>query len=249
MEGQELLFKKIRKGGTVRIVVGIILTLIGGFLSLCGIALVASHEETTGGIVMTIIFLPLLIWGIYLIVRGVKLRKDPTKHSAFKKNPDLLFQVKELYSDIKYQDKRVVISSRVIGSATDITQAAFLNEVFWIYVYTQSYNYVMTSKMIILATARDQIVINAMGMKEEELRQLLGIIVSVAPYARLGYSNENMTYCEYMRNVWEASKANQQMGVNQQVGNNAREGQQVSYQNNNMQDSQQYINPDGYLNQ
>ena len=241
--GREQLFRQIRKQGTTFMVLGIVLAVICAFLAFC-LFVVYSDEKDTAALVVALIFLGLGALCGLMIKSGVANRMHPEKNKAFKKNPDLLYMVDELFKGVKYQDKFVIISDRVIANASNLFQIAFLNEVFMVYVFKQTTNLVTTIKQLVLATARDEITISIMGLKDEAINQLANNVASVCQYAVFGYSPQNLDYLNKMRRVWEQKKNEQKMGISPQQVQQQQMQRQQAIQNG----QQQAYDPDNTVN-
>ena len=235
--GREKLYESIRKSAKGLLAGGIVLVTMFGLLAALLIA-VAISEGDSSMIIGALVLLVIAGLCSIMIVKGVKLKKHPETHSMFKKNPDLLFQADELYKGIKYQDKFVILSERVVANAQNLTQMAFTNEVFMVYVYKQTTNFVTTTKQLILATARGEITLNIYGVKDDTINHIAQTVAAACPYARFGYNNENLNYLGQMRQVWDQKKTEQRMGISPQ-----QKQQQAMQRQQAVQNGQQY-NPD-----
>lgn len=94
--GREAVIANIRKRMIAMIVGGVILTLMGGFISFA--AVVAGEYS------VLILGLFALTPGVIFLIFGTSRRTHPEKSGIFKANPDLLQQADELYANIQYQD-------------------------------------------------------------------------------------------------------------------------------------------------
>lgn len=92
--GREVVFANIRKRMIAMIVGGVILTLMGGFISFA--AVVAGEYS------VLILGLFALTPGVIFLIFGTSRRTHPEKSGIFKANPDLLQQADELYANIQY---------------------------------------------------------------------------------------------------------------------------------------------------
>lgn len=236
--GREIILNKIRKQRRGLMIAGIIMAVIG--LGIDAIllwvyiddAVHKGFDHATDGagaaFVCMLILAAIGVGGVFMIKSGLKGMKNPENDKILKKNPDLLFMADELYRGITYQDKHLIMSDRVIANKKNLYQMAFYNEVFMVYVHTESYNFVTTTKQLVLATARDEITFSIYGMKSEKVEELARTIAGKCPYARFGYTQENLRYLDEMRKVWQRAKLDQQMGVSaQQVERQAQQKQQA----------------------
>lgn len=200
--GRERILKKIKSSSIVFTVIGLVFLALFLFLELCMI--VVGIRDNVG----PILFFALLgaIGGAFLYF-GIKGLKHPEQTQVLKKNPDLLQQADELFSHVVYEDDFVILSDRIIANKKNITQMAFTDEVFLIYVFRQTTNLITTTKQLILQTARGQMEINIYGRKKETINQLAERIAQNCQYARLGYSGEGLDYVKHMRELWAQDKA------------------------------------------
>ena len=104
--GREVVFANIRKRMIAMIVGGVILALMGGFISFA--AVVAGEYS------VLILGLFALTPGVIFLIFGTSRRTHPEKSGIFKANPDLLQQADELYANIQYQDDYIIVSDRRI---------------------------------------------------------------------------------------------------------------------------------------
>jgi hypothetical protein len=224
--GREIILNRIKKGAKSLIIAGSIIAgimfLIVGFIALvCIMNIIESGaDETLDGatpvFVISAILLCIGIIGVFMIRAGLKRIKNPMQSKVLKNNPDLLFMADELFRGITYQDDNLIMSDRVVANKKNLFQMAFYNEIFMVYVHTESYNFITTTKQLVLATARDEIIIGIYGMKSEKVNHLAETIASKCPYARFGYTQENLKYLQEMRNTWQRAKLDQQMGISRQ---------------------------------
>ena len=103
--GREVVFANIRKRMIAMIVGGVILTLMGGFISFA--AVVAGEYS------VLILGLFALTPGVIFLIFGTSRRMHPEKSGIFKANPDLLQQADELYANIQYQDDYIIVSDKI----------------------------------------------------------------------------------------------------------------------------------------
>lgn len=89
--GREVVLANIRKRMIAMIVGGVILTLMGGFISFA--AVVAGEYS------VLILGLFALTPGVIFLIFGTSRRTHPEKSGIFKANPDLLQQADELYAN------------------------------------------------------------------------------------------------------------------------------------------------------
>lgn len=202
MGGQAVL-TQIRKSSIGLIVAGAIIGVLG--LMLSAGALMSTDGDSTGILIVGVIIIAVAATMLYF---GMRNYKDPTKTSAFKSNPDILQMADELANDIKYEDKFIRVSSRIIGTRNDLTKMTFMDEIYCIYLFKQSTNFIPTGKDIVLRTARGEIHISVYGQKKEVIDQLANTIISMAPLIRVGYTPENLSYADNMVKQWKQYRQN-----------------------------------------
>lgn len=203
--GRERILKTIKRNSIVWTVMGIVLLLLFLFVESAFILSgIASEDDVLGAVLF---FALIGILGGFFLYFGIRGLMHPEKTQALKKNPDLLRLADELFSHIVYEDDFIILSDRIIANKKNITQMAFTDEVFLIYVYKQTTNFITTTKQLILRTARGQLEINIYGRKEATINQLAARIAQNCQYARLGYSDEGLAYVKQMRQLWEQDKA------------------------------------------
>ncbi len=241
VSGREIILNKIRKQKRGLMITGLVLSVIT--LGIVAVALFAfisdiiskGMDRALDGSGAAFIVLSILAaigaGGIAMAIKGFKGMKNPQGDKILKKNPDLLFMADELYKGITYEDKHLIMSDRVIANKKNLYQMAFYNEIFMVYVHTESYNFVTTTKQLVLATARDEITLSIYGMKNEQVNGLAQTIAGKCPYARFGYTQDNLRYLEEMRKVWQRAKLDQQMGISAQQVQRAAEQKQQAIQN------------------
>lgn len=130
--------------------------------------------------------------GVFFIVLGI--REGSLKTSGWvKRNPDLLRQAEELYSNVVYEDKYIVCSNRHIGSKRNPASIASFDEVIGLYVRKTRYNFLITvQKELIVVTQKGEISVSVYS--DKKIDGLVDMIAQRCPGVRLGYSPENVAY-------------------------------------------------------
>ena len=113
----------------------------------------------------------------------------------------------ELYANIIYRDKYMVLSPRIIGNAKEAKEMAFTDEIFLIYIYRHKTNGIPDQKLLKCETARGTIGFNVFHKKDPEIDQLVNTILQNCRYARVGYTKEGLAYLEQMRKLWREDRA------------------------------------------
>lgn len=175
MQGREKILKKIRKRFIFGIVMGVLLCLVGAFLLLC---FIVSEERTVGPYVLAAF--P-LIFGAFFLIWGSWCIANPMKTPQLKTNPRLLEQADELFANIRYEDKLIIMSDRVIASKRDLTQMVYFEEVLKIYENIHTTNMITDTHTLNLETATYTALINVYGCKDQVVESLKDKIYSMCP--------------------------------------------------------------------
>lgn len=193
--GREKLLKKIKSRGIAMLVLGIILVLIGGLLSLT-ILLVEIHP-------IVIAFLLFVLAGIALIYLGVDYLKGE-KSSFIKKRSNIMELADDIENNLVFENKFIVISNKAIANKKDITRIAALNDVLAIYERIYRTNGIVTSHIVNLEL-RDgrSISINVYARKKDTKDNLVLTISKYCPNAKVGYSGEMLSYLREQRKEYK----------------------------------------------
>lgn len=124
---------------------------------------------------------------LVLAITGIVRRANPMKAHCFKRNPKLLEQADELFSDIIYQDKFIIYSNRIIANAKDITQMAAFDEIVNICESSTSYNFIKTDHKIVLVLPTYQVQISVYAKKRETIDDLKYGIMQRCPKLQPNY--------------------------------------------------------------
>lgn len=123
-----------------------------------------------------------------LVIIGIVRCANPMRARCFKKNPKLLEQADELFSDIIYQDKFVIYSNRIIASAKDITQMAAFDDITRLIENSMSYNGIRTEHSIVLVVPTYQIKISVYAKGRKTITELKQNIYQRCPQIVSHYS-------------------------------------------------------------
>ena len=204
--GRYAIIHSIKKNGKNWTIFGIILLLLTFVLleSQYGSIWVISEEP----LISVVILAGLMgLWGLYLIIFGIKAIIWPEKSRALKKNPLLLQMADELYNDIVYQDEFIICSNRIIANANKPTEMTFSDEVFQIYVEESLLRLQIIRKNLILKTARGRIAINVLHVRQAIIDQLKLLIRNRCRYSFLGNNSESRKYYKKMKKLWQENEA------------------------------------------
>lgn len=188
--GRDIVLKKLKKGSRALIIIGVLLELFSLPM------LIMMIGEDTAAVVT---FIVMMIVGGIMIYIGISHINHPERTSAMKKDPLLLYKADELFSDLKYEDKFIYMSSRLVANKGNIAEIAFYDEIFQIHLFRQTTNFITTSKMLVLSTPKRQLNINVYGKKDDEINALASRIAQNCPNARVGYTAENNQYLANIR--------------------------------------------------
>lgn len=174
---QEKIIKKLRKKNISMLVLGTVMLLLGAFLLFCFIV----DGDTNAG--MYFIMGLFAVIGLVLIIQGIVYILDPTKNHILKANPRLLEMADDLFSNVKFEDKIIIMSDKVIASKRDLTQMAYFDEVLMIYEYTHTTNMVTDTHKVKLETADYTALIDVYAYKEDAIDGLIKMLFRMCPNA------------------------------------------------------------------
>ena len=208
--GRQKVLQKIKNNSLAMTITGALFILVSGLIVFF---LLVSELKGDGISALILTFTCVGIIGIFMVFFGIRGLNHPEKTSAMKKNPDLLRQADELFAHVTYQDSFIILSDRIIANKKNITQMAFTDEVFLIYIYRHRTNFITTSKQLILQTARGHFEINIYGRKQSTIDELANRIARSCRYTRLGYTKENLKYVDQMRQLWKEDQTRNHKAV------------------------------------
>lgn len=194
--GREKVLKKIKNSGIWMTIFGALFT---GFtlLSIIAFAIDGSIAE------YIFVMLFILALGVPMLIFGIRNLRNPMKHGMFKRNPFLLDQVDNMVANKIYEDKFIMLSDRCIANKKTITEIAYLEHVFLVYIQKQRTNFIPTGKILLICTATGNIGINIYGVKKATIDELASKISKVCPNARFGYNNEGLAYLNQMKQIYK----------------------------------------------
>ncbi len=198
--GSELVLKKIKNGGIGMTAAGVIFVLAGLFFVFIGIV----AEDVAPMLILGMF--PFII-GVLFLIFGIKNLSHPERSSCIKHNPDLLRQADELFMNIKYEDKFMIISDRVLASKKNITQMCWLEDVYLVYQHTQSMNFISYVNELIIGNKRkkNRISISVYCRGKNTVMNIMQLLSQCCPNSRFGYTPENMAYLVEMQDRYEQS--------------------------------------------
>lgn len=201
MPGSQIVLNKIRSGGKKMIGFGIPFLLLGIVLTTAlAIAYMEDREESVY-IVLGIITFLMVIEGLAFIIMGVKRVNHPERAPEMRNNPNLLQQADQLYSNIIYEDKFVILSNYVIANKKHPTQMAYLQDIYLIYRHTASMNFIRYINELVLENRnkKNSMRINTYAKSGADKDRLTQLLAQACPNARFGWNRENLNYLDEMR--------------------------------------------------
>ena len=156
-------------------------------------------------VAIMIIFLWIfLIPAIIFTVRFCK----PMKCKPLKNHPALLKQADWLFNNIIFQNDILVVSQNFFASRRDVSALVPTQEVLLVYKRTVTTNFT-TMYFIVVETVRETVSIQYLKKQEPMVEQGVQVIAPLCPHIRIGHTQENLTYLDYMRTMWEQTQKNQ----------------------------------------
>lgn len=184
--GRENILKKIKGKFVVTVVAGVLITLFAAFLIFC----LALEGDVNIGLYIIILVLAGL--GIFVVAIGTRAIANPMNTPQLKTNPRLLEMADELFSDVKFEDKLIILSDRIIAGKRDLTQMAYFSEVLLIYEYTHTTNMITDTHKIKLETADYTAMIDVYACSEEVISGLINSLHRFCPNAVTCGSQEEL---------------------------------------------------------
>ena len=104
-----------------------------------------------------------------------------------------------------YQDKFIIVSQRVIGSASVPKHMVYRDEVIACWLYSESINFIPATKQINIYTADPKVSlpINVYGRKAETIEGVMRRIQEFCPNVRMGYTPENFKYVRQVQKEYK----------------------------------------------
>ncbi len=179
--GREIVLKKLRSKSIIVIVLGALLFLGCGFLALCCFI---------GAFLPMAVFMSIsALLGLFFIILGSR-NCNPETSLYTKRNPDLLAQADELFSNVVYEDKTIIHSNKTLASKKNPLNMVSFDEVIGIYEETTTYNFLFTVEhKLVLVTPKGENYIGIYGKNQEAVEAIITHIQQRCPNARLGYQN------------------------------------------------------------
>ena len=189
----ERIVNNVRKRALAPIIAGGLMSLF-----LCLLISVYIFEKDWGaaigfGIIL-LIPLALFIWGIVMMV-----------HPAGKNDEKIRRMAADIDRGVIYQDKFIIVSQRVIGSASVPKYMVYRDEVIACWLYSQSINFIPATKQINIYTADPKVSlpINVYGRKADTIEGIMRRIQELCPNVRMGYTPENARYVRQVQKEYK----------------------------------------------
>lgn len=200
MKGSELVLQTVKKRQKPGMIVFAVLTAFFFLLGLIGFII---ENYVMVAIMIIFIWIPLILM-IVFIVRYT----HPMKCSPLKKNPVILKQADWMIANMNYQDEVLIISPNFFAPKSDISAVIPVQEVLLMYKRVVTTN-VSTMYFWVVDTVRSSISIPYAKGQEELISRSVQLLTPLCPYVKIGHSQENLNYKEYMKTMWEQTQKNQ----------------------------------------
>lgn len=176
--------------------------IVGGLMSLFLIMLISFYiydkdwGPAVGFSVVLLLPLALTALGIIMIVKPGG------------KNDRLAEMAEDIDRGIIYQDKFIIVSQRVIGSASALQLMVFRDDVIACWLYSETTNGIPTARRIEVYTANPNVSlhINVYGRKPQIIDGIMQKIQKFCPNARMGYTPENFKYVKEIQNEYKRTR-------------------------------------------
>ncbi len=200
MKGSELVLQTVKKRQKPGMIVFTVLTAI---LFLLGVVGFIIENYVLVAVAIMFMWIP-LIFMIIFIVRYT----HPMKCNPLKKNPVLLKQADWMIANMNYQDEILIISPNFFAPKSDISAVIPVQEVLLMYKRVVTTN-LTTMYFWVVDTVRGSVSIPYTKKQEELISRSVQILTPLCPYVKVGHSQENLNYREYMKTMWEQTQKNQ----------------------------------------
>lgn len=193
--GRDIVLKKIKSHGLLMIIFGSPIAMISILIALMFFIMGDGLE------ILAVLFLLLFLLGLLLLVMGIRCVISPEKSLYIKNNPDLLIQADQLYSNIIYEDKYIIVSDKVIANRKKILQMAYLEDIYLIYQHTMSMNFIRYTNELVLENRnkKNNMTINVYAKGKKAREDLFQLLSQVCPNARFGWTSDGLAYLNKMR--------------------------------------------------
>ena len=193
MRGSEEVIKAIKKRRKPTLIMFWTFTVI--FLVLGGLGFIIENYVLV--VIGMFFILPFLIPAIIFLVLYV----SPEKHKPIKNNPEMLGWADSLFANMAFQNDLIIASPQFFAMRTDPSKIFPMNEVLLMYKKIIHTNY-STMYYMAVETVRSSYMLPCPTKTNEMIDQTVSVVAPYCQYTRLGYSEENLNYVEYMRTMW-----------------------------------------------
>lgn len=198
--GSELVLAAVKKRQKPAMILFLVISGIFLFLGLLGFII----QNYVLVAIMIIFLWPFLIPAIIFVIRY----RNPMKCSPLKKNPVILKQADWMFANMNYQDEIIVLSPSFFAPKTDLSAVIPVQEVLLMYKRVVTTNF-STMYFWVVETVRRTIQIPYLKKQSDMVDRCVEIVTPLCPYAKLGHTEENLSYMEYMKAMWEQTQKNQ----------------------------------------
>ena len=176
--------------------------IVGGLMSLFLIMLISFYiydkdwGPAVGFSVVLLLPLALTALGIIMIVKPGG------------KNDRLAEMAEDIDRGIIYQDDFIIVSQRVIGSASALQLMVFRDDVIACWLYSETTNGIPTARRIEVYTANPNVSlhINVYGRKPQIIDGIMQKIQEFCPNVRMGYTPENYKYVKEIHDEYKKTR-------------------------------------------
>jgi hypothetical protein len=159
-------------------------------------------------VVCMFFLLPFLIPAIVFLVKYLR----PMSCKPLKRDPQLLDKADRLFRSFTFQNEAAVASTELFAFKPNLTRVIATEEVLVMYKRIVSTNY-GTQYFIVVETVRDSFQMSYPKAVDSAIDAAVQAIAQYCRYVRLGHSEDNLKYVEYMRTMWqEAEKTKNSAG-------------------------------------
>ncbi len=205
MNGSELVIKRVKKKQFPAMVMFLVITAIFLLIGIIGFLI----ENYVMVAVMIIFTLPFLIPAIIFTIRYVR----PMKCAPLKHHPEVLKQADWMVKHMNYQDEIILASPEFFAPRSDLTSVIPVQEVLLMYK-GMVYNHLNTVYTWQIETVRRKVVIPYTQKQEPAIANSINYLAGICPHMKVGFSDENIQYVEYMRTMWEEAQKTIAAGQN-----------------------------------
>lgn len=199
----KLIIKDIKKKKRGLVISAVLFLLLAFFLGVVYAAEVSSGKNSgTSILVMTII---VALIGILFLVCAIKSYSGGMECGYLKKRPEVVKLAKEMDEGLVYEDDFIMVSGNSIcAKKNPCFNIARIEDVVLLYESIQRMNGIVTSHLIVFQLISGKsISVSVYAKNKATKNDILLTISHFCPNARVGYTNENLTYLQEVRKQYK----------------------------------------------